>query len=471
MSNKIFIFFILIALIGLPTQAQQQADTLKQVEINEKILSKLTEEASKMEQALNKGNTASLQKLKKKELKLRAKLWKKDSTLAKKIFPDIEGQYQAIQNTKVNLTNIQGDYSAKLDSLTAGLNFLKGAQIKSSPEIDAALSKYKNLQKKLKETEEIKKFLASRQKQLKSEFEKFGMVSQIKGFQKEIYYYAEKIKGFKKYWEEPSKIETELLLALKAVPEFSNFFAKHSIMGSIFPVSPSSSFTGQGIQNRASVVSNIISRFGSQQQAVQNLSSSLGAATEQLNILKNRPGILSTGSLGSDTDFEVPKGFKPNGQRNKTFFQRLEVGFNFQTQKNSSLFPATSDLGFSLGYKLNDNNSVGLGLAYKIGLGKNWDEIKFTSRGIGIRSFIDFKIKKSIYITGGYEKNYQSDFKSITQLQNVSGWQNSGLIGLSKKFSVSKKIKGDVKLLWDFLSYNQIPRTKPILFRIGYIIK
>jgi len=45
------------------------------------------------------------------------------------------------------------------------------------------------------------------------------------------------------------------------------------------------------------------------------------------------------------------------------------------------------------------------------------------------------------------------------------------LIGLSKKYSVIKKLEGEMKLLWDFLSYQQVPRTQAILFRIGYALK
>jgi len=42
---------------------------------------------------------------------------------------------------------------------------------------------------------------------------------------------------------------------------------------------------------------------------------------------------------------------------------------------------------------------------------------------------------------------------------------------LSKKYQVSKNLKGEMKLLWDFLSYQQVPRTQTILFRIGYSLK
>jgi len=42
------------------------------------------------------------------------------------------------------------------------------------------------------------------------------------------------------------------------------------------------------------------------------------------------------------------------------------------------------------------------------------------------------------------------------------------LIGVTKQYRISSKLKGNVQLLWDFLSYQQVPRTQPLLFRVGY---
>ena len=103
----------------------------------------------------------------------------------------------------------------------------------------------------------------------------------------------------------------------------------------------------------------------------------------------------------------------------------------------------------------------------KIGLGKNWNNLKLSYTGIGIRSYIDWKIKGSIYLSAGYEQNYRTAFNNIQQLRNYSAWQSSGLAGVAKRYSLGgKKLKGEMKLLWDFLSYRR--GTQAILFRIGY---
>jgi hypothetical protein len=124
---------------------------------------------------------------------------------------------------------------------------------------------------------------------------------------------------------------------------------------------------------------------------------------------------------------------------------------------------------------------MGVGASYKLGLGRGWNNIRFSNEGVGLRSYVEWQIPSpfggsrkgagSLFISGGYEQNYRTLFSSLEQLRNYSSWQSSGLIGLSKKYSVSKKLKGSVQLLWDFLSYRQVPQTQAILFRIGYGLK
>ena len=54
--------------------------------------------------------------------------------------------------------------------------------------------------------------------------------------------------------------------------------------------------------------------------------------------------------------------------------------------------------------------------------------------------------------------NYLQAFSKYEQLKNLSRWQRSGLIGLTKKYKVGKK-ENNLQLLWDFLSYHQVLRS------------
>jgi hypothetical protein len=162
--------------------------------------------------------------------------------------------------------------------------------------------------------------------------------------------------------------------------------------------------------------------------------------------------------------------FKPNTQRTKSFLRRLELGANVQSVRGNAFFPVTSDIALSAGYKINDKSTAGIGVSYKLGWGEGIRRIRITHEGLGLRSFLDVKLKGSFYASGGFEYNYQQPFNSTQQIGNIDQWQQSGLIGVSKVITVRSKVfrKTKVQLLWDVLSYQQVPKAQPVKFRIGY---
>ena len=468
--------YVLLVLLFLSftAKAQQENNSFEPaVHISAKTFVSLSKKTSAIEESFEKSTEKYLAKLQKQEAKLKRKLIKKDSVLAKELFEGIEQKYASLQSAPDKLSKYKNVYSGHLDSLTTSLKFLQ-AQNLSNPELQKTLSRFSALQGKLNQAENIKKFLNERKRLLKENLEKLGMLKELKGFSKQAYYYSAQLKEYKAMWDDPSMLEKKLMEWVMKSDKFKEFFRKHSQLGSLFALPGSSVATAslQGLQTRASVQQAITSRFGTGSNVQQLLSQNMQAAQRQLNELKNRLGSLGSGSFAnSGSDIDMPDGFKPNTQKTKTFLQRLEYGANIQSQKARSYFPVTSDIGLSLGYKLNDKSAIGVGASYKLGWGRGWNNIRLTSEGIGLRSYLDYKLKGTLYISGGYEQNYKTAFSSIDQLKDYSAWQSSGLIGLSKKYKVSKKLKGDMKLLWDFLSYQQIPRTQTILFRIGYSLK
>jgi hypothetical protein len=191
-------------------------------------------------------------------------------------------------------------------------------------------------------------------------------------------------------------------------------------------------------------------------------SQNLQSAQQQLQQLKDK--IASMGSGGENLD---NPDFRPNNQKSKSLLGRLEYGTNMQTTHSAYYYP-TTDVGLSIGYKINTKSTIGIGASYEIGLGSDIRHVNISSRGAGLRSFFDLQMKKSFYASGGFEYNYRQPVAFQTGI--LSNWQQSGLIGLSKIVSMNTKIfkKTKLQLLWDFLSYQQIPKTQPINFRIGY---
>lgn len=440
--------------------------------VTDKAIALLEEKAKAADKKMEKSMIVYLLKLQRQEKKLKGRIWKKDSSLAKQLFDGIEEKYKAVSQAP-QLSKYSQVYSGHLDSLATAMKFLLSERQESS-ELDKTLLQYTALQNRLDQTEKIRSFLSERKRLLQENLGKLGMLKSLKGFQKQAYYYSQQVRAYRELWEDPSKLEQKLLEVLSGTEAFKDFFRNNSQLGSLFalPAGNAAATSLAGLQTRASVQQGIQDRFGSGPQVQQLVQENLQAAQGQLSDLKNKLSQYSSGAYGnSNGDIDIPEGFEPNSQRTKTFLQRLEYGANVQSQKANSYFPTTSDLGLSLGYKLSDKSAIGVGASYKLGWGRGWDHIRLTSEGVGLRSYVDLKLKGSIYLSGGYEQNYRTAFQNIQQLRNLSGWQQSGLLGLSKRYQVSKKVKGDMKLLWDFLSYQQLPRTQAVLFRVSYNLK
>jgi hypothetical protein len=477
--TRLVIGFILIVVSFSGFSQTEPGQSNKPIQIPRKFLQKVSSQSSAVEEQLDKKSQKALEKLQKQEAKMMKKLSKIDSAASKNIFAGAEEKYKELGEKLKNppLKN----YIPKLDTIATSLKFLEQnkeliSNIKEGKEkLDEALSKIKGLQSQLQKAEEIKQFLKERRQFLKEQLSKFGFARELKQLNKQVYYYAAQIKEYKEILNDPKKIEQKAVEILSKTKLFKDFMQKNSMLASLFrmpgdPNDPNYIASLAGLQTRASVnqlIQNQIAASGPNAQ--QQFQNNLQQAQSQINQLKDK--VLRSG--GGSSDDILPDGFKQNDQKTKSFWKRLELGTNMQSQKATNYFPVTSDLGLSLGYKLNDKSIIGFGASYKLGWGNGWNNISMSSQGAGLRSFIDWKIKGSFWISGGYEQNYKAAFSSIDQLRNYSPWQNSGLIGMSKVVSVKSKLfkKTKVQLLWDFLSYQQVPRDQPIVFRIGYAFK
>ena len=186
-----------------------------------------------------------------------------------------------------------------------------------------------------------------------------------------------------------------------------------------------------------------------------------------VNQLRNK---LNSLGLNNGGDLDMPD-FKPNNQKTKSFKKRLEIGTNLQTQKSNNFFPTTTDLGLSVGYKLNDKSIIGIGSSLKMGWGKNIQHIKLSGEGLSLRSFMEVKVKNSFYATGGFEYNYQEPFTEVRTLYDLAAWKKSALLGVSKVVSLKGGFlkKAKLQLLYDFLYRQELPLTTPLKFRMAYV--
>ncbi len=319
-------------------------------------------------------------------------------------------------------------------------------------------------------TEAVQQFIKERKKQLADQAMQYiGKSKWLQKINKESYYYVETLRNYREIFSDSKKAEETAIAILNKIPAFREFIQKNSMLAGLFAVPGGGS--GQslaGLQTRASVQNLIQQNFGSGPNAMAALRDNVQAAQAQLNQLKDR--VLQAG--GNISDADLPD-FKPNNQKTKTLLQRLEFGSDLQHQRSSNFLPTTSDIGLSVGYKLNDRSVAGVGVSGKVGWGRNIQNIRITGEGLGFRSFFNWKLKSkgSFWLSGGAELNYQSRFYGTAILNNFNNWQQSALIGVMKKYSVGKKLKGTMSILYDALYNQQVPARQPVVFRVGYSLK
>jgi len=284
----------------------------------------------------------------------------------------------------------------------------------------------------------------------------------------QVYYYSQQLREYKEMWNNPDRLTRRTLGLLNRLPAFQTFMKQNSMLAGLFqiPGGYGSTLALSGLQTRDQVAQQIQGQVSAGGAAgASTLQSNLQSAESQLDGYKSK--LQSLGAGGGDMD--MPN-FKPNDQRTKTFWRRLEYGFNFQTTHNSYYFPTVTDFGLSLGYRLGHSNVIGVGASYKVGWGNGFQHIALSSQGVGWRSFLEIKLKKTWSATGGFEYNYTTPFSSFQDLRAIERWTRSGLIGVSKQISMKGRFFKQTKLqlLWDFLSYQQVPKTQPLLYRVAY---
>ncbi len=464
--------------VSLQAQDGQSIDTGTHL-VSARYIQSVQSTASNLEDKLDKKTEKLLRKLQQQESRIYKKLQKTDSTKAKALLEQSEAQYKKLEQNIAKLGKKGNTYIPSLDTLTSSLKFLQQnpqlLQLKdNAKQLTGAMDKVQGLQQQFNKAELVKKLIKERKQTLTNQLQGLGFIKELKQINKQVYYYQDQVNEYKELLKDHKKAERKALELLSQTKLFKDFMQKNSQLASLFrlptnnPTDPAAlNASLAGLQTRTQV-NNLLQQQLSTPGAMDQFQQNMQDAQSQLSSLKNKLGN-QIGNTGSK-DIDMPDGFKPNQQKTKSFKDRLEYNTDFQSQRSSGYFPTTSDIGLSVGYKLNDKSIIGIGAAYKLGWGKNIQNIKITHQGIGLRSYIEWKIKGGFWLTGGYEQNYRQQFNSIAVLKDLNKWQQSGLIGLSKQINLNSKIfkRTSVKLLWDFLSYQQVPRKQPVLFRVGY---
>lgn len=464
----------------IPSLFGQSSDVSQNLSPNtvQSFIDQTSSRIKRLDEQTNSATDKVLSKLQDEEGRLAKKVQSKDSILHSQVFSNSAQFYKKLKDRLQTASDTNQlaeitEYIPYFDTLKGSLSFLsKQEEYLNNPQLKEARQMLQQYQNRLQIANTIKQEIQQREQLLKAQLQNLGFMKEFKNINKEVYYYQQQLAEYKAAFKDPKKLEANAIRLLSQTRFFKNFMKKNSMLASLFRLpdadDPANFADIPGAQTRNSVQDLLGQRFGSlsgagstmnpqqyMQQQIQSVQPQLTAIRDKLNKLG-----------GGNSDMEMPD-FKPDNQKTKSFLKRLEYGINIQNQRGTGLLPVTTDLAITLGYKISDKSAAGIGLAYKMGWGKDISHISISNQGVGIRSYIDTKIKGGIWASGGFEYNYMQEFQKWNEISSVDVWQKSGLIGLTKKYKIGKR-ENKVQVLWDFLSYYQVPRSQPLKFRIGY---
>lgn len=441
------------------------------VNFSKRALSQVNSKVSRAENQLKRRSEKALSLWIRQEIRIRDKLKLSDPEAASRIFDSSLDSMKQMSRalTQKNIPQVNKIVCSNyLDTLTNVFSFLKNNKVNANSGSIGLMNKgSQNLEQlagKIDYSEKIKVYMLERKKLLIAELNNNLLFArQLRELKQQAFYYSERLRDITESIKDKKKAEAKALEIVRNIPAFQEFMSKHSQFASLFNFGDNAAQSLAGMQTRTQVESLIQERIsGSGPNAMALLNQQMDQARSKINDLKEKfPALGNSG--------EMPD-FKPNEMKSKSLIQRLEFGSNIQFQRSNQFYPTTSDLAGQVAYKFHKSGSAGLGLSYKLGMGTGFNDVHFSGQGMGLRSFIDWKLKDTYFLSGGYEQNYQPAYTGVPDGLGQK-WTQSALLGMSKKYKINTKVNGNLALLFDFLYNQHIPRTDPVKLRFGYAFK
>ena len=449
--------------------------------VSKKYIEKVDEAIGHIDSRLDRKYRKAIARFQRIENRLYKKMAQGDSVKATRLKSGSNTKYAQLSKTLEKAPSSFQQYIPTLDSFKTSLEFLYlsryGGKIPAEfNKAQLVTNKVEGLKVKFQKAEVISRFLNERKNYLKKEFHSGKFARALKKANKEAFYFHGSIQELRETLSDRKRILKKGLHEVGKSKLFRDFMSCNSQLAGLFMMpgeqSEASAALRPGLQTKALVNGLIQQQLGG---GVQSFSvQDFPEARQRLH--ESRTQLVKLGNNLSHESFQnATEGFKLNSQRVKNFWKRLETGVNVQSQRGSAFLPVSTDVGINVGYRLNDKRVVGVGASYRIGWGENLRKISLSHQGLGLRTFIDWKLKRGFWISGGYEWNYRPALSSVDLITtsgfpvSIKPWQYSGLIGITKKLEAPKGFKrARLQLYWDLLSYKQRPVTSPLVFRVGY---
>jgi len=477
----ILFFFFLYA----PANGQEENNVVYQgkryIDINIKSLTKLNDRVEKQQKRL-------LHKLKNKEKKFANRLRRRDSIA----FVSYQRQsltFDSIAYLRKNDSNAAYKRSswrsnASVDSLRTITSFIN----KKDPEFnkDAGVNEYNQQFNDIKNEANYNDYINNLISQHTQALKSLGKGNiGLKGIEKQVFYAKAKMKVFKDISDEPSKAEDLALEALQGQQGFEQSLQQsdpNSMASLAAKGATAADLEKMGYQTKQQVTKALQQKYGNNLGGLkENVGKQIKDYQDQLKKIQNTKNTVkqTKTSLSKFKSFNRPE-FKVNPMRGLPLWRRIEKQLNWQTSRATlDGKPALFQVSAMAGFKHTPKLSYGIGIATSIGLGQNWNNVKLSFEGVGLRTYANWQLIYGIGAYAGYERMYKQaafiDNKSTAQetlptLHEKRLYSESVLLGLTKSYSINDKWNGSMQVLYD-VWWKEKGLRSPIVIRIASVKK
>ncbi len=477
-ARSALIALVLVATIPLIGLGQAGDTTTASVnglsKLSARDIRQLDRKYEAMGKALERSSNFALQQLQQSEIRMQHRISSPDSSSARRILQDGTAQYQRLQNRLAAggsaVASSASTYIGRIDSLQTALRFLNGSAVSGLPtaklqELEGLSQQLEQVQAKWTQAAAVQQFVQQREQFLQQQLSRYNVNNLLGSVNQKAWYYQQQLAQYKSELNDPEKIGERILGVVRRLPAFQTFWQKNSLLAQLFPL-PAGYGTPlalNGLQSRAHLQTLFHGANGisanpdySNQQAEQ--------AESTLDKLKEK--VRSVGGTSGSGDMTLPN-FTPDGQHGKSLFHRLEYGFTIQNTNRTPWIPATSNFTLTLGYKISDKATVGVGGGFLLGLGNGIQSIHFSSQGASLQAYTNLRLKGGWWAAGSFERTYYQAYDHLVNAPPVSSWQPGLLTGLMRKWPVGKR-SANMQLLYNWLYAQQLPHGQALQFWIGY---
>lgn len=473
-----------MVLLFVPALAQEEQQTVyharKYLDINIQAKEKFNKRATKQQKKL-------LTKLKRKEDRFAKRLKRKNPESFKK-YKQNKNNFDSIASNNKN------GYSSKkhsfiqpvnkaIDSLKGVRNFLEEkAHVTGTrqSEDDKYAGKLNELKQENEHINNINAQIKNRATYLSSFKTKKGKsIRGLKSIKKNTFYSNKKTEYFKQISDEPSRLEERSLEYLQGEKGFTEHLG-YSESNAITPQNSMSieDLEKKGFQTKRTMQNRLTGRVGGDLNPLQKqLGDQLEGYDQKLQKAKDVKNDVRQTKSKLKLKRSTPKpDFHVNKMRGIPFHKRFEYQYNWQTNRATlDGQPVIFSLAYMVGFKHTSNLSYGAGVATSIGLGQNWNNVKFSFQGIGFRTYSNWNWRYGVGLYAGYERMYKRPvfvgqqeqlFQANETPHNKEAYNEALLLGITKTYRINNKFNGSLQLLYDCW-WKEKGLRSPIVLRVA----